>query len=84
METNSHKACYGHMFPDPLHHENDRRQKGKVFSYVLATAGSLIRNDRSVEAEIAEWDDCRQCPEFTHCYQLCLGRLALQASIASE
>jgi hypothetical protein len=72
------------MFPDPLHADNDRRVKGKVFSYLLSTAGGMIRNDRSVTADITQWDDCRQCPEFEHCYQLCLGRLALQAAVATE
>lgn len=84
MASIDHKACYGGMFPDPLHPENDRRQKGKVFSYVLSTAGGFIRSDRSVTADIAEWDDCRQCPEFAHCYQLCMGKLALLDAVELE
>lgn len=84
MSQEEHRECYGQMFPDPLHPENDRRVKGKVFSYLLTTAGGLYRNDRSVSVDIAQWDDCRMCPEFDHCYQLCIGRLALQASVATE
>jgi len=84
MAPDDHKSCYGGMFPDPLHPDNDRRIKGKVYSYILSTAGGLIRNDRQVSADIREWDDCRQCPEFSHCYQLCLGKLALQGAIVSE
>jgi len=84
MSEPVHRECYGGMFPDPLHPHNDRRLKGKVFSYLLTTAGGMIRNDRSVTADIAQWDDCRSCPEFEHCYQLCLGRLALQAAVVSE
>lgn len=83
MSHQVHRECYGCMFPDPLHPEDDRRLKGKVYSYLLSTAGSMFRNDRSVTADIAQWDDCRNCPEFEHCYQLCLGRLALQAALVS-
>jgi len=84
MDVIEHRECYGGMFPDPLHPENDRRLKGKVYSYLLSTAAGTFRNDRNVAVDIAEWDDCRQCPEFSHCYQLCLGRLALQAAVVSE
>ncbi len=84
MSEQVHRECYGTMFPDPLHPENDRRSKGKVFSYLLTQAGGFVRNDRNVTADIAQWDDCRSCPEFEHCYQLCLGRLMLQAAIVDE
>ena len=84
MSEQIHRECYGSMFPDALHPQSDRRSQGKVFSYLLTSAGGLIRNDRSVTADIVQWDDCRVCPEFEHCYQLCLGRLALQAAVASE
>ncbi len=84
MSSESHRECYGEMFPDPLHPINDRKVRGKVFSYLLSTAGGIIRNDRNVAVDIAQWDDCRACPEFSHCYQLCLGRLALQGAVVSE
>jgi hypothetical protein len=84
MNNNDHRECYGGMFPDPLHPQNDRRLKGNVFSYLLTTAGGFVRNDRTVAVDVAQWDDCRACPEFTHCYPLCLGRLALQAAVVSE
>lgn len=81
MSATEHKACYGTMFPDPLHATGDRRMQGKVFSCLLPTAGGFSLHDPSVSADIAEWDDCRQCPEFTHCYQLCLAKVALQAAM---
>lgn len=84
MNGQTHKSCYGGMFPDPLHPQSDRRLSGKVFSYLLTTAGGMLRNDRNVAVDIGQWDDCRECPEYSHCYQLCLGRLALQAAVATE
>lgn len=84
MSATGHRDCYGGMFPDPLHPENDRRLRGKVFSYLLSTAGGTFRNDRNVSADVSQWDDCRACPEFEHCYRFCLGRLALQAAVVTE
>lgn len=63
------------MLPDPLHGSNDRRTAGKVFAFRLVTAGGMIRSDRQVEVNREEWDDCLRCPEFEHCYKLCLAKL---------
>ncbi len=76
-----HKACYGTMFHDALHYTADKQMKGKVFSFELDTMG-LARSDRLVNADISEWDDCLACPEFDHCYKLCLAKLTLEAAIA--
>jgi hypothetical protein len=82
MHTDEHKACYGTMFPDPLHAPNDRRARGKVFAFQLVTAGGFRRSDRRVEVNREEWDDCLRCPEFDHCYKLCMAKLTLEAAIA--
>lgn len=84
MSKIDHKHCYGTMFPDSLHFKQDRPMRGKVFSYELDTAGGIFRSNRGADANIDEWDDCIACPEFEHCYKLCLGKLTLQAAIAAE
>ena len=76
-----HKSCYGTMFHDALHYKTNKEMKGKVFSFELDTMG-LGRSDRMVNADISEWDDCIACPEFDHCYRLCLAKLTLEAAIA--
>lgn len=57
--------------------------KGKVFGFELDTTG-LARSDRKVIANIEEWDDCLDCPEFDHCYRYCMARLTLEAAIAKD
>jgi hypothetical protein len=78
-----HKHCYGTMFHDSLHFSANKRMQGKVFSFELDSAG-LGRSDRSVQASIAEWDDCLACPEFDHCYKLCAAKLALETAISKS
>lgn len=78
-----HKACYGTMFHDALHYTTNKEMKGKVFSFELDTIG-LARSNRLVKADILEWDDCLACPEFDHCYKLCLAKLTLEAAISED
>ena len=78
-----HKPCYGTMFHDTLHFESNKEMKGKVFNFELDSIGAG-RSERSVAADIAEWDDCLECAEFDHCYKLCMAKLALGAAIAGS
>ena len=55
------------MFPEDLHLQTDQRSKGKVFSAVMHRAGGMLRIGERIHADIAEWDDCQQCPEFESC-----------------
>ena len=79
--TCEHKACHGTMFHDTLHFDINKEMKGKVFSFEIGSIG-LARSDRQVKANISEWDDCLSCPEFDHCYKLCMAKLALEAAIS--
>jgi hypothetical protein len=82
MPQNDHKKCYGAMFPSILSAEADKIVSGKVFSFEIVRAGGMIVSHRKVAANTQEWNNCLDCPEFEHCYKLCTGRLALEASIA--
>ena len=86
MAPTQHKECYGTMFPDALHFRENEPQRGKVFMFELdRTVGmGSARTDRRFSADIEEWDDCLKCPEFEHCYKLCIGKLTLEAAIAQE
>jgi hypothetical protein len=86
MEPVKHKECYGTMFPDALHFRNNEPNVGKVFSFELdSTAGmGAIRTARKFSAIIEEWDDCLKCPEFEHCYKLCMAKMSLESVIANE
>jgi hypothetical protein len=78
-----HKHCYGTMFHDSLRFEANDNMQGKVFSFEVDNAG-LARSQRSIQTNIAEWDDCIACPEFVHCYKLCMAKLALEAAISDK
>ena len=86
MSETQHKDCYGTMFPDALHFRTNEPQVGKVFMYELeGTVGmGAGRSSRKFAANTEEWDDCVKCPEFEHCYKLCIGKLTLEAAIANE
>lgn len=84
MNKVDHKECFGTMFPDTLHLRTNQECKGKVFSARLETASGWIRSGERIDADIEEWDDCRQCSEFTSCFQLCLAKVALESAVASE
>ena len=78
-----HKPCYGTMFHDTLHFDTNQAMKGKVFSFELDSMG-LGRSDRLVKADITQWDDCLECPEFDHCYKFCMAKLTLEGAVAAD
>ncbi len=80
----AHKECYGGMFPDTLHLEEDKEQWGRVFTFKLARRGGLVRTGWSVAANTEEWDACLRCLEFGPCYQLSLGKLLLETAIGGK
>jgi hypothetical protein len=84
MSQNQHEKCFGTMFPDVLHVESDRPQRGKVFSLLLERAGGMYRCNREVKGDIEQWDVCRKCPEFEDCYHFSTAKLLLASAIVSE
>jgi len=84
MNQTQHQECFGTMFPDVLHVENDRPQRGKAFSFLLQRAGGMIRCNREVAGDIKQWDNCRKCPEFEDCYQFSTAKLLLASAIVAK
>ncbi len=80
MSSIPHKSCYGTMLPHGQRHHSD----GKAFKlHEVGPVGMMVRS-RVVETDLAEWDDCRACEEFQHCYQLCVARVAIESVINQE
>lgn len=71
------------MFHDSLHFSPNDTMQGKVFTFEVDSAG-LARSERSIQTNIPEWDDCVACPEFEHCYKLCMAKLALETAISNK
>jgi len=87
MSQSQHKDCFGKMFPDDLHLRINKTNKGKVFAVQLEQLEGAIlpvRTDRSIKADIEQWDDCQQCPEFDSCYKLCLAKVTLESAIYTQ
>jgi len=84
MKPAQYPDCFGTMFPDVLHLENDQPQRGKVFSILLERAGGLWRSNRKVAADMEQWDRCKECPEFDNCYRFCMAKLLLASAIVTE
>lgn len=78
-----HKTCYGTMFHDSLHFTSNDSMQGKVFAFEVDSVG-LARSERRIQTNIAEWDDCIACPEFDHCYKLCMAKLSLESAISAK
>ncbi len=78
---NQHKDCYGTMFHDSLHCSINEQMQGKVFTFELKSAG-LARTNSCIQTNIVEWNDCIACPEFDHCYKLCMAKLSLETAIS--
>lgn len=76
----THKTCHGTMFPDVLSSDLTGRHVGKALSFSIQNIG-LSRGQRSVDVDIAAWDECVSCSEFEDCYKLSMAKLALQSAI---
>ena len=72
------------MFPDDLHLKNNTTNKGKVFTVCVELVDGMTRGDRKIQADIEQWDDCQQCPEFDSCYKLCLAKVTLESVVATQ
>jgi hypothetical protein len=83
MDASDHKTCYGCLFPGVLDVVSDRLMKGQVLSYTVHTPGGIGRFRREVGIDVAEWDRCRSCSEFDHCYKLSMAKLAMETAVAN-
>lgn len=71
------------MFTDCLHFSANQKSQGKVFGRKTSSMG-LAGCSHNISVNISEWDDCRNCAEFEHCYKLCMAKLALETGISQS
>lgn len=81
MSSTLHKPCYGTMLPSGHPHPDI---DGKVFKLSSVGSSGMVSRTRVVEMDLAEWDDCRGCHEFQHCYQLCMARISLETIVSHD
>lgn len=81
MNAMNHKACFGKMFPDQI---GVGERVGKVFTVRIDNPAGMMRSRPNIETDVKQWDDCRKCSEFESCYQLCIARIALDATVAAK
>lgn len=74
MSKISHKKCYGTMLPTGSHHDH----QGKSLSLNDTTPMGMMPPHRVVHVDMEQWDDCIQCPEFSHCYKLCMAKITVE------
>jgi hypothetical protein len=74
------QECYGRIFPDMLDLRINRENRGKVFGAFVQSAGVGVQ-DRKVSLDSAAWEGCTKCPDYRSCYDLSLGKLALQEAV---
>ncbi|TWT50185.1 hypothetical protein Pla22_29260 [Rubripirellula amarantea] len=81
MNAIEHQECFGTMFP---HSIGIGEQSGKVFSVRVDAPAGMMRAHVNTRADIQQWDECRRCPEFESCYQLCMAKIALETAVAAS
>jgi hypothetical protein len=72
--------CYGRIFPDMLDLRINRENRGKVFGAFVQSVGVGVQN-RRVSLDSAAWEECTKCADYRSCYDLSLGKLALQEAV---
>jgi hypothetical protein len=58
-------------------------QQGKVFSLTAISPAGMFPLRRRVNIDLQQWDDCLKCPEFDHCYRLCLAKFTLEEAVGN-
>lgn len=83
MTANEHKVCYGTMFPSGQPLNIQPSKPGKVFQLEAVTPVGMMPQRRVVRTDLRQWDDCCGCPEFDHCYRLCMAKVSLQDAVGT-
>lgn len=81
MNSVKHRKCFGSMFPERF---QVGEHPGKVFALRSDAPRGMMRAHPSIETDLSQWDDCRQCPEFDSCYRLCMAQIALETAVSTN
>ena len=82
MSTESHKSCYGKMFPSIQSLRATEPIRGKVFSALPGSPPGTVVSKRRVQVAMEQWDDCLACAEFEHCRKLAHAKLSLESAVS--
>lgn len=81
MTVSDHKECFGTIFPQRI---QPGHNDAKVFSVQIDLPAGMMRRTEVFDTDVAQWDDCQQCPEFDSCYKLCMARIAFESFVAEK
>ncbi len=81
MSSEHQPECYGTLFPGLLNLPDKRPASGAVFTVLLERVGGMLRGNRSVTADLEQWNKCLECEAFDDCYKLSMAKLALESAI---
>ncbi|MFI4876929.1 MAG: hypothetical protein ACIALR_16370 [Blastopirellula sp. JB062] len=84
MSAETLPDCYAKMFPDVLHVPAGKPIAGKVLGVEIEKSGGLFPGGKRVFVREEQWDACRRCPQFEHCYQLSMAKLTFAAAVQSS
>ena len=73
-------ASVGDLFPDMLHLQTNRLNKGRVFGVLVESCGVGVQH-RKVVVDRDAWKECSKSPNFDRCLQLSMAKLALQEAV---
>ncbi len=74
------KECYGRMFPSVLELRHNEQVKGHLFAYTVECTG-ISTGDRSVSADLGNWQECTRCSKLDICYRLSVGQLLMELAV---
>jgi hypothetical protein len=75
-----HMSCYGRLFPSALQRESGETRPGVVFAYRFHPPGTVALPPE-VTVDIAAWDRCLGCQDFSGCVQLSTAKLTLEMAL---
>lgn len=78
-----HLKCFGTIFPDLNHLEANKTIRGRVFSITVRGSG-IGTQGREITADEDAWEECGRCRSYRSCYDLSMGRLALEQALLAK
>jgi hypothetical protein len=74
------KKCFGELYPDLSRVEVNKDLVGKVFRVRFVSQG-MMRQPPQLNADLVEWEECRECVEYESCYDFSNAKLAMHQAL---
>jgi hypothetical protein len=72
------------MLPSFVREGSDLSAQGKAFSYAITPSSGVGPPKQKINADVEQWDDCRNCEEFDDCHKFCMTRLFLEIAVSQR